>query len=158
MKICRWLLLGVSILALAGCANSSATAQETGWISPLPTGIKGYELYSWRPAGSGLWHYALMTGTNRLKTFAEVTVAADDETEAGWVKLTAVGLDELKVLLRRLPARATVAWRSEGWLADSPSPEETIRLPEDRILSQVRAYCRQFGIDLTIADRPPGQS
>ncbi|MFN2226197.1 MAG: hypothetical protein ACK2UY_07815 [Anaerolineae bacterium] len=157
MKICRWFLFCLVIVALAGCANSP-TPQESGWISPLPTAVKGYELYSWRPAGSGSWRYVLLTGTNRLKTFDEIAAAADGETEAGWVKLTAVGLDELKALLRRLPARTTVTWRSEGWLADSPPPGEIIGLPEARILSEAQAYCRQFGIDLTIVDRPPGPS
>jgi hypothetical protein len=37
------------------------------------TSMKGYELYSWREKSSGDWYFALLPGTNRLKTYDEIT-------------------------------------------------------------------------------------
>ncbi|MCK5428442.1 MAG: hypothetical protein KAI94_03170, partial [Anaerolineales bacterium] len=48
-----------------------------------PTAVKGYELYSWYVEDEALWFYTLITGTNRLKTYNEITSQKDIITEAG---------------------------------------------------------------------------
>ncbi len=154
MKGYGWFLFGVVILSLVGCASSPAPAED-GWISPLPPADKGYELYSWRPEGLGTWHYVLITGTNRQKTYEEITASGDSEGQGDWVKLTATRLEDLRAILRRLPPGEMVIWRSEGWLADSPSADEAIRLPDRDVIAEVETYCRQFGIQLSIVEQPP---
>src|SRR5919206_1911803 len=60
----------VAILAgalLVGCCQVGV-ARSTQ--AKLPHSMKGYELYSWRARGE--WYFALLIGTNRLKTRREV--------------------------------------------------------------------------------------
>src|SRR2546423_13466191 len=52
---------------LFGCCQASL-AQSCD--ATLPHSMKGYELYSWKSRGE--WHFSLLIGTNRLKTFSEV--------------------------------------------------------------------------------------
>lgn len=83
---------------------------------PLPTSMKGYEVYCWYDEEQESWHYTLITGTNRLKTYKEVTDEEDTITSGGWVKITVTGEDALKTLLARLPEGEEVVWRDESWL------------------------------------------
>jgi hypothetical protein len=71
----------IVLIALAGCAPAQA--------------MKGYELYSWKVKGR--WHYALLAGTNRAKSYDEITAQAT--ARAGMAALQA----ELKKLPRGLP-------------------------------------------------------
>lgn len=150
----RWLLVGVVVLVLAGCGPSPAPVED-GWISPLPTVAKGYELYSWRADGRGPWHYVLITGTNRQKTYEEITASPNTEGQADWVKLHADSLQDLKAILRRLAPGETVIWMPEGWLADSPESVDAIWLPAQDVIAEIEAYCQQFGIQLSVAGQPP---
>ena len=54
------LLLIVSLL-LAGCCPKADSDSES---------MKGYELYTWQEGGQ--WYFALLEGTNRLKTDEEI--------------------------------------------------------------------------------------
>lgn len=83
---------------------------------PLPSSMKGYEIYCWYDEEQDSWHYTLITGTNRLKTYKEITTEEDTITCGGWVKITVTGKDALKALLARLPEGQEVIWREEGWL------------------------------------------
>lgn len=84
---------------------------------PLPASLKGYEVYCWYDEEQDSWHYTLITGTNRLKTYKEITAGEDTITSGGWVKITVTREDALKTLLARLPEDEEVVWRDEGWLA-----------------------------------------
>jgi hypothetical protein len=83
---------------------------------PLPSSMKGYEIYCWYGEEQDGWHYTLITGTNRLKTYKEITAGEDTITSGGWVKITVTGEDALKALLVRLPEGEDIVWRDEGWL------------------------------------------
>lgn len=83
----------------------------------LPTSMKGYEIYCWFDEEQDSWRYTLITGTNRLKTYKEITAEEDTITSGGWVKITVTGEDALKALLARLPEGEEIVWRDEGWLA-----------------------------------------
>jgi len=110
---------------------------------------KGYELYSW-PAGND-WCFVLVTGTNRLKTYQELT--ATDDAEAGdWVKIKATGVEALKAVLGRLPRDEAVMWIGEGWLEQVGGAWGNLSLPDQRAIDAIRAHCQQLGIDLQIAD------
>jgi len=52
------------VILVSGIAACSTTSKE-----PLPSSMKGYELYSWQEEGQ--WHFTLVTGTNRNKTLSE---------------------------------------------------------------------------------------
>jgi hypothetical protein len=119
-----WLLV---IIAIAGGCSSDAapapsmdpqdatTGSERGDAtqlpaadpaSPLPAAMKGYELYAWDE--SGPLAFTLITGTNRLKTVAEIVEPAADVEDAGWVVLHGDGLDALERALVRVPAGTSV--------------------------------------------------
>ena len=48
--------------------------KERARLAPGKRSMKGWELYGWR-ASDGTWRYSLLAGTNRLKTYEEVTGA-----------------------------------------------------------------------------------
>lgn len=98
----------------------STTPQMTAAINntkPLPPSMKGYEVYCWFDEEQDSWHYTLITGTNRLKTYKEITSLENTITSGRWVKITVTGEDALKALLARLPEGQEVVWRDEGRLA-----------------------------------------
>ena len=53
---------------LFGCCQASLAQSRD---ATLPHSMKGYELYSWKSRGE--WLFSLLIGTNRLKTFREVS-------------------------------------------------------------------------------------
>lgn len=60
--------------------------------------MKGYELYSWKVKGK--WHYSLLSGTNRVKSFDEITTN----------RTIRVGDAALKSELKNLPKGEEVFW------------------------------------------------
>jgi len=62
--------------------------------------MKGYELYSWKVKGR--WHYALLTGTNRAKSYAEIASPASER----------VGMAALQAELEKLKRGEEVFWMS----------------------------------------------
>ena len=146
-------LLFVAAFVLAGCGQLlQSLAAPTAWDNPLPHAEKGYELYS-RPAEQGdEWAFTLITGTNRLKTLEEIVAAESTVDESGWVKVSVSGTEALKAVLDQLPRGERVTWISEQWLEQVGVPAGSIGLPEETVISEVEGYCRQFGIELSIAE------
>ncbi len=85
--------------------GDASSAPAPGASSPLPATTKGYELYAWDE--SGPLSFTLITGTNRLKTAAEITTGADAE-DGEWVVLHGEGIDALERVLARVPAGTSV--------------------------------------------------
>jgi hypothetical protein len=140
---------GERCLYFAPEATVSATAE------PLPPSAKGYELYSWE-ADQG-WQFALMTGTDRLKRYEEIIsgdrIPADNiVTGSEWVALSVQGIEELEVLLRRLPRGETVTWIGGGWLAQAGAPSGDLQLPGSEMMKEVERTCRGLGLELQVAD------
>src|SRR5262245_17909253 len=75
--------LFAALALVAGCASKPD-------LPPLEHETKGWEIHSFQ-AEAGVWRYALLPGTDRLKSPGEVRAAA-------------VGDEELIDQLRRLPA------------------------------------------------------
>ena len=144
-KLIKVILLIVSIIVMGGCSETSPTVAST--TSPLPSSVKGYELYSWSEGDD--WHFTLITGTNRSKTSAEIAshgVIIDDN---GWVKITVFGPQELEVILDRLPRSEQILWL-DGTRLEISQESSVITFPPEDIVKQVRQYSHQRGLNLQI--------
>ena len=109
--------------------GSRAPASPTGDAS---TGhaFKGYELYSWQDA-EGAWRFALLEGTNRLKSPAEIIDVPLSE-------------GELLERLSALPAGETVSWCTPAALATQPP----LRPPPAAIVARLLAHARAHEVRL----------
>jgi hypothetical protein len=114
-------------------------------LSPLPRSVKGYELYSW--PGEGLWHFTLMTGTNRVKTLEKITSGEDGVTADGWVRVHVQGVDAVKGLLGRLPPNETIIWIGEPQFQAG-----VITLPSQEIIDMIKEYCEQLRLELYVSE------
>ncbi len=130
MKRCFFVSL---VIGGAAFATGCATAQNPGTLS-----MKGYELYSW-PAGQD-WDFALMVGTNRLKTLDEIQSPAQ----------TLHGVEAIKTALRALPVGEQVFWEGAGWTRQSQAPAGSVTLPPEAIRDEIAGLCSQLGIVLTV--------
>ena len=144
-KLVKVVLLIVSLAVMGGCRETSPTVGPTS--SPLPSSVKGYELYSW-PEGDD-WYFTLITGTNRSKTSAEIGSQVEIIDENGWVKITVLGLQELELVLDRLPRSEQILWL-DGSRLDILQESPIIVLPPDHIVEQVTQYSSQKGLNLQI--------
>jgi len=109
--------------------------------------MKGYELYSWQV--DGRWNFALLTGTNALKSVDQITMGPD--TVNGWVKLSAQSVDALKVQLDRLPQNESISWigkQTRERFGVQAGPRE---LPPQGIVDTVTGYCRELGLNLHVS-------
>lgn len=121
------------VLAISCGVNRSTTVVPAVTAEPsLPHSMKGYELYSWQVGGE--WYFSLLEGTNRLKTYSEVTA----DTVA--VK----GIESMMRKLERLPKYEQVFWNIQNLPNLTMPPEETI--------NQIKEYCVKSGIDLTVVE------
>jgi hypothetical protein len=121
------------------------TAPPSG---PLPPSIKGYELYSWQVGGG--WYLTLITGTDRLKTYEEVTMGQARVTE-DWVELTLRGIDGLEATLAQLPPGTQVTWLGPRALRQRGVRPGKLALPPRSVLDEVRSACAQAGVDLEVS-------
>jgi hypothetical protein len=144
--------MSLAAFVLSGCAQlEQSQAAPTVWDSALPHSAKGYELYSW-PAGDGKeWQYVLITGTNRLKTYEEIVSAENAVSEIGWVRVSATATEGLKGLLSQLPDGESVTWIGEEWMEQMGVPGGNIQLPDNEVIDEIERYCRQEGVELSVA-------
>ena len=113
--------------------------------SSLSHSMKGYELYSWKVENN--WCFTLITGTNRLKSYEEIT-SDEDIIEGGWVKITARDVDSIKTILGRLPKGEEVFWIDDKWREQGQGETGDFILPDMEIVDDIKIYCRQLGIEL----------
>jgi hypothetical protein len=119
-------------------------------LTPLPHSPKGYELYSWQ-AGEAR-RFTLITGTNRLKRYEEIVSTENIVTEAGWVKLSVQGTENLKAVLNRLRVGEEVTWIGRGWLEAAGVTAGNIQLPGRDVIEEIESHCRRLSVRLQIAD------
>ena len=103
--------------------------------------IKGYELYSWKIKGH--WYYSLVSGTNRLKTYEEIT--APDR-----VKRDSAGL---KSELKKLSRGEEVLWRSDAPASARKSAAGqslNVKHPSRKRIKYIRDICNNLGIKLKL--------
>jgi formylglycine-generating enzyme required for sulfatase activity len=146
--------IGGGGVACVGAETCVALAWASDTLT-LPQSMKGYELYSWLGEKDGIWRYTLATGTNRAKTWEEITTPESVLTEDDWVKITVAGEAALKSVLARLPKGEHVMWIGPG---DPRAPSisgDGLRLPSEKVLQELDAYGQQLGIHLDISEGPP---
>jgi lysophospholipid acyltransferase (LPLAT)-like uncharacterized protein len=124
-----------SILSLAiilAVALAASARQPQG-------AMKGYELYSWK--ADGKWHYSLVVGTNRVKSYEEIT--SNKNVQVGDAAIR----DELKKLTRG----EQVFWMSDGPPGARKAAEwSSIKLPSRSRIKSLMAYCDKLGIKLQL--------
>ena len=93
--------------------------------------FKGVELYSWKDKG-GVWHFALLDGTNRLKTEEGVKSA----------KTNVKGVQELTKALARLAVGEQVFWTH---------PIKGFEFPPQGTREEIKKAAKEAKIALTIS-------
>ncbi|MFZ5881980.1 MAG: hypothetical protein ACOY0R_21630 [Chloroflexota bacterium] len=112
--------------SIGGCApKPSPLAPVTGEES-----MKGYELYSWEQDGQ--WYFSVLVGTNREKTLEEIQASG----------VTLKGVDGLKAVLESIPSGQYVTWTAG----------ESLPLPPEEVIQQVRDICTARRLELGLAD------
>jgi hypothetical protein len=110
---------------------SSCRSDQAGPVKASPTlSMKGYELYSWQMEGD--WYFALVVGTNRIKTYDEISTP----------EVRVQGLAALQAKLDQMPRGEQVFWSARR-VPGTP-------LPPAEIIDAVHAHCSQRGIQLYI--------
>ena len=143
------LIAALLVLFLCSCADAEPLP-PVSLPESLPRSMKGYELYSWK-AGRA-WRFTLITGTNRLKTLAEITSPESDVGDQWVVKVTVEGLPALKAALDRLPAGEHISWwRARGLPPGDPAPQVRLALPPRSTVKKVQALCAERGIELAVS-------
>ena len=114
----------------------------------LPHSMKGYELYSWQAKDQ--WHFTLMTGTNRVKSYEEITSNESISTTGGLTKISAQNVDGIKSILGRLPQHEEIVWVGEQQLQQAGIQTGRITLPPREIIDDIKEYIRQLGLELKV--------
>jgi hypothetical protein len=130
--VLRTASLALVVAAATACqpAGGGAAAMPTTALPTSTLAMKGYELYSWQVTGE--WHFSLVLGSNRLKTYEEVT--ADT--------VAVRGIDAIQARLERLPRGEQVFWVKQ----DVPG----MSLPPDEIIEQIKQVCSRLGITIAV--------
>ena len=144
------IIVFIASFMLNGCRNAEDASQPpVGVETPLPHSAKGYELYNWQVEND--LYFTLTTGTNRLKTYEEITSSEDVVNDDGWVKITVVGVDSIKATLGRLPEGEEVFWIGEKWLEQVGQTQMgDLALPSKEIIDDIEAYCDELGLKLNV--------
>jgi hypothetical protein len=117
------LLLCSGVLLFLGCQKQTET---------LNTSTKGYELYTWR-LDNGVWYYALLPGTNRLKDHSELVVVQK------------TSLDDLEQTIRSLAQGEYLFWNINKEQIQLP-----IVMPDKAVVDRIKAVCAEKNLNLSI--------
>ncbi|MEK0337566.1 MAG: hypothetical protein QQN41_09055, partial [Nitrosopumilus sp.] len=71
----------ILVILISGCVKNQESSEINNQNKDelikleniIPKSMKGYELYSFPVQSEEEWYFTLITGTNRLKTFPEIT-------------------------------------------------------------------------------------
>ena len=126
------------------------TFETVSVATSLPRSMKGYELYSWYVEEEDAWYYTLVTGTNRGKSYAELSTSESVITADDWVKITVRGIDSLKSMLDLLPEGEIVIWLDAGRLEGAPAMEEAF--PDREVVRGIERHCQRRTIRLDVVD------
>ncbi len=138
------LILFLGILSFIACSIERDLEVEPVLLKNFDSvsfshSMKGWELYSW-PKGNE-WYFSVLIGTNRAKTYQEVTQN----------KIIVMGIASLKMLLDRFPANEEIIWAGQGWLRNTwGSGYGNLSLPDEKTISEISNYCAQRRLILTV--------
>jgi hypothetical protein len=143
MKTIVYIVL-FATLAL-GCDDNDSVKKEAPLDiipeGPFPSLMKGLELYSWQKDGD--WKFTLITGTNRIKTYQEITTHENKLTDT-WVKISVSSIESLKAVLARVPADNNIHWISSEVFVGGFS------IPPDNIVEEVENHCESLDLHLDL--------
>ena len=94
------------------------------------------------------WNFTLITGTNRNKNFEELMSPNSEVTEAGLIKITVSGVDQIKKIINLLPANTDILW--VGIFYDVQVSDDTVYFshPPKAIIDDLVEYCDDQNIHL----------
>lgn len=142
----KLILLFCFLIILPGCSNDSTQTQAPGNSLDLNTltfshSMKGWELYSWKNGDA--WNYSILIGTDRLKSYDEVTTN----------EIIVTGKDSLKMVLDKFPEGEVITWIGQNWLMKCWGCNYyDLSLPPTDIIDEIKQYCIQVNLELQIAD------
>jgi len=101
--------------------------------------IKGWELYSWFDRTN--WKYSILVGTNRVKTYDEVTTN----------EIQVTGEDSLNMILDKFPENEVISWFGSNWLKQIWSEDpKNLSLPPEPIIKIIQQFCDSKKLQLQI--------
>ncbi|MBA3675669.1 MAG: hypothetical protein H0W75_12075 [Chitinophagaceae bacterium] len=136
-----------SAFLFAACSHPKKPATTTGFDNLIVThSMKGWELYSW-PEGN-IWKFSFLKGTNRLKTYSEVT------SPGGTGKLVTVsGVDSANMVLDKFPAAENILLIGQGWLQNTWRGQYgNLQLPPQSAIDELRSFSARKGLTFTVAN------
>lgn len=163
LRICISLL--IAALVVTACGQSLTKTGENEKISAadypspdwqqipstLPDSFKGYELYSWQ-AGED-WVFTLIAGTNRSKSFTEIT-STENLLEDGFIKISVTDLQDLKTLLGRLPQGTEIFWSGIDLTGQVEEGTLYFSYPPQEILNEIVEFAGEQDIQLHTLKNP----
>jgi len=99
------------------------------------TAFKGMELYAWQNKTGG-WQYAILEGTNRNKTLAEVQTAPLD-------------LEDVKIAIGKMAVGEALFWMNKVYDTSS-SQIVNLPFPPDTVVNELKDFTREKQVDLCI--------
>lgn len=121
----------------------------------LPQSLKGYELYSWQAGSSRV--YTLVTGTNREKSFDEIT-ALENTIDGEYLKISVTSREDLKNLLSRLPSGEEVFWGGINLEGQVGEGALYFSYPEQEEMNEILQFSEEINIHLhTLQDPQDGE-
>jgi hypothetical protein len=133
-------------------ATPLPTLDLSKFPNPLPSSLKGYELYSWQTGSN--WNFTLITGTNREKSFDELMTSDSQVSESGMVKITVSGFDSIKQVLLMLPAQTDVLWSGMDLSGQVPEGTVYFTYPEKSVRDDLVNFAAKNNIKLEILVDP----
>ena len=132
-----WMLFFCWLLFTSqSCKQPAETVlNPTETASALPHSMKGYELYGW--VENETTFFTFITGTNRLKTVAEITADDADVISNAWIRIKVAGVDSVKQLAKRLPQNENIVYYPG--FGDLPAPPVAVG-------EMLKAWYEQFNL------------
>ena len=139
------LVFGLLILISACSREKSHIQQPVKHLDldtlTFPHSMKGWELYSW-PRGDD-WNYSILIGTDRLKSYEEVTTN----------DVIVTGKDSLKIVLDKFLKNELIIWIGRGWLERCWGDNiHDLTLPPQGTIDEIKEYCKNNYLTLEITD------
>lgn len=128
------------------------TLDSANFPAVLPASLKGFDLMSWQVGDA--WNFTLVTGTNREKTFEELMAPDSSVDENGFVKITVSGIEQIKKVIDRLPAKSQVFWGGMDLAGQVPEGTLYFAFPPQDMMDELIAYAKDLGVDLVSLKEP----
>jgi len=142
MKNLFIILLSFCFLLLFKCSKENPEIIPTQNMTiNIEHSASGWELYSWKIEDH--WKYSILIGTNRVKTYDEVTTS----------KIMVTGEEKLKEILKLFPEGEHFTWIGQGWLERCwQSDYKNLVLPPEIILEDIKQFCNEMKLILYVTD------